>query len=244
MKTTKAEKFFWMLILVLIIMAILSDRPIVSVITIVICTIPINPLILNKIQRKIDGSKFDFTYLLKFLLPFFVFIFVIYLGFAFSGLLVKNPNDLYRKVEDIEASITVLMYLAFIAVLFFYKNEDKKRKYVIFGVFYIFCTALTFFSESMVDIIISFLNKISVDYISFESCRMLYSTVLNPIKEAILTYIVFDVIFDEKDDKKKENKVNGTNSDSVESTLLKQFSVDVLDEQTLKTEKYKIIVQK
>lgn len=50
---------------------------------------------------------------------------------------------------------------------------------------------------------------------------MLYFNVLTPIKEAILTYIIFDVVFE-----KKEKKI---------------FSVDVIDKQSLKKENYEII---
>ena len=73
---------------------------------------------------------------------------------------------------------------------------------------------------------------------------MLYSYVLEPIKEAILTYIVLDVVFDEKDNRKKEEEVNEVESNPIEDIRTKEFSVDVLNEQTFKHEKYKIIVRK
>ena len=66
----------------------------------------------------------------------------------------------------------------------------------------------------------------------------------NQLKEAILTYIVLDVVFDEKDNRKKEEEVNEVESNPIEDIRTKEFSVDVLNEQTFKHEKYKIIVRK
>ena len=104
------------------------------------------------------------------------------------------------------------------------RDSDKSKKYIVFGVFYILCVALNFCSESMVNMIVSFLNRVSTQNICLESYEMLYFNVLTPIKEAILTYIIFDVVFE-----KKEKKI---------------FSVDVIDKQSLKKENYEIIVQK
>ena len=103
--------------------------------------------------------------------------------------------------------------LLFIVVLFFYRKNDKSKKYIVFGVFYILCVALNFCSESMVNMIVFFLNRVSTQNICLESYEMLYFNVLTPIKEAILTYIIFDVVFE-----KKEKKI---------------FSVDVIDKQSL-----------
>ena len=127
-------------------------------------------------------------------------------------------------MEDIKAFMSITMYLLFIVVLFFYRKNDKSKKYIVFGVFYILCVALNFCSESMVNMIVFFLNRVSTQNICLESYEMLYFNVLTPIKEAILTYIIFDVVFE-----KKEKKI---------------FSVDVIDKQSLKKENYEIIVQK
>ena len=76
-------------------------------------------------------------------------------------------------MEDIKAFMSITMYLLFIVVLFFYRKNDKSKKYIVFGVFYILCVALNFCSESMVNMIVSFLN----------------------------TYIIFDVVFEKKEKK-------------------------------------------
>ena len=210
-----AEIIFWIVNIVLIIMSFMTDRPLVSFVTTIICSTPMNPLLLNRIQRKIDGNKFDFWYLLKLILPFFTIMFVLYICAVFS---LKN-NAILRGMEDIKAFMSITMYL-----LFFYRKNDKSKKYIVFGVFYILCVALNFCSESMVNMIVSFLNRVSTQNICLESYEMLYFNVLTPIKEAILTYIIFDVVFE-----KKEKKI---------------FSVDVIDKQSLKKENYEIIVQK
>lgn len=215
-----AEIIFWIVNIVLIIMSFMTDRPLASFVTTIICSTPMNPLLLNRIQRKIDGNKFDFWYLLKLILPFFTIMFVLYICAVFS---LKN-NAILRGMEDIKAFMSITMYLLFIVVLFFYRKNDKSKKYIVFGVFYILCVALNFCSESMVNMIVSFLNRVSTQNICLESYEMLYFNVLTPIKEAILTNIIFDVVFE-----KKEKKI---------------FSVDVIDKQSLKKENYEIIVQK
>lgn len=242
MKRTIAEKFTWLLILVLIVMAIRSDTPVMSVITIILCTIPINPIILNALQRKIDGNRFDFISLLKWLFLFCGIVFALYIAFAIYGWDGQKTNVQYVEVEKLKAIIAIVMYFTYVLILFLYKNDDKSRKYTIFGIFYILCITFTFLSESMLNNVVSFLNKIFVDHVDVEILRMLYSTVLNPIKEAILTYIIFDVIFDEKREKESKNKKKGI--DSGERARTKQVSVEVLNEQTRKTEKYKINIKK
>ena len=57
-----AEIIFWIVNIVLIIMSFMTDRPLASFVTTIICSTPMNPLLLNRIQRKIDGNKFDFWY--------------------------------------------------------------------------------------------------------------------------------------------------------------------------------------
>lgn len=215
-----AEIIFWIVNIVLIIMAFMTDRPLASFVTTIICSTPMNPLLLNRIQRKIDGNKFDFWYLLKLMLPFFTIMFVVYVCAVFS----KKNNAILRGMEDVKAFMSITMYLLFIMVLFFYHKNDKSKKYIVFGVFYTLCITLNYCSESMVDMIVFFLNRISTQNICLESYEMLYCNVLTPIKEAILTYIIFEVVFE-----KKEKKM---------------FSVDVIDKQSLKKGNYEIIVRK
>ena len=143
-----AEIIFWIVNIVLIIMSFMTDRPLASFVTTIICSTPMNPLLLNRIQRKIDGNKFDFWYLLKLILPFFTIMFVLYICAVFS---LKNTAIL-RGMEDIKAFMSITMYLLFIVVLFFYRKNDKSKKYIVFGVFYILCVALNFCSESMVNV--------------------------------------------------------------------------------------------
>lgn len=155
--TLKLGAYFWIANIVLIIMSFMTDRLWESFVIIIICSTIMNPLLLNHIQRKIDGNKFDFWYLLKLILPFFTIIFVLYICAVFS---LKN-NAIIRGVEDIKAFMSIIMYVSFIVVLFFYRKNDKSKKYIVFGVFYILCVILNFCSESMVNMIVFFLNRIS-----------------------------------------------------------------------------------
>lgn len=118
-----AEIIFWVVNIVLIIMPFMTDRSLVSLVTTIICSILMNPLLLNCIQGKIDGNKFDFWYLLKLILPFFTIMFVLYICAVFS---LKN-NAILRGMEDIKAFMSITMYLLFIVVLFFIAKMIKVK---------------------------------------------------------------------------------------------------------------------
>ena len=118
-----AEIIFWIVNIVLIIMSFMTDRPLASFVTTIICSILMNPLLLNCIQGKIDGNKFDFWYLLKLILPFFTIMFVLYICAVFS---LKN-NAILRGMEDIKAFMSITMYLLFIVVLFFIAKMIKVK---------------------------------------------------------------------------------------------------------------------
>lgn len=48
-KRIMAEIIFWIVNIVLIIMSFMTDRPLASFVTMIICSTPMNPLLLNRI---------------------------------------------------------------------------------------------------------------------------------------------------------------------------------------------------
>ena len=121
--------------------------------------------------------------------------------------------------------LKICVYFIYMIVIDFVSAENKRKEYYIFGIIYIICLLISFIPSKYNTIIVRLLNVIfgyqHMDEITYE---FIIEAILMPIKEAVLTYIIFDVVFE-----KKEKKI---------------FSVDVIDKQSLKKENYEIIVQK
>lgn len=110
------------------------------------------------------------------------------------------------------------MYIIYLFFLFMTKDWNKVKKYKIFGFIYVLSIILGYMSENMTNDIIDFLNFIHITEspIDINVWELLVNGVLNPVKEAILTYIIFDTILKNEEtdkgeramtkDSKKENK--------------------------------------
>ena len=111
------------------------------------------------------------------------------------------------SVQNFESILKITVYITYIAVLFINQNADKKVKYIIFGIVYLFCVLLSFASQSINCIIVKFLNLFSDSDLDLEALELFVNNVLFPIREAILTYIIFDTIIGRKG-KEKDNMRN------------------------------------
>lgn len=187
---------FWGLSIVLMIFGIseISKKLMIEGILIIAYGIMINPYVLGRIVRKLGGQVMDFSYFLRLLLlgtGFFV---------AYS---IANVIFLQLRTEDItlenyEAIFKILVYIIYLIVLFMFQNHNKTQKYVIFGVFYSGCVLLSFSSETINSMIINMLNLVPQGNIDTESFKILVNDFFVPVKESILTYIIFDVIIEER----------------------------------------------
>ncbi len=98
--------------------------------------------------------------------------------------------------ENFDAILKICVFVTYFLIIYLCVSENKVINYTIFGVFYFFCIALSFFSTSLTNEFIKILNIIPDSNMDIESYGLLTKDFIVPIKEAILTYIIFDTVFD------------------------------------------------
>ena len=100
--------------------------------------------------------------------------------------------------------LKICVYFIYMIVIDFVSAENKRKEYYIFGIIYIICLLISFIPSKYNTIIVRLLNVIfgyqHMDEITYE---FIIEAILMPIKEAVLTYIIFDTV---KDNIKKEEK--------------------------------------
>ncbi|MBP3677976.1 MAG: hypothetical protein J6I97_06485 [Agathobacter sp.] len=187
---------FWGLSIALIVLGIseITKKLLIEGILVIAYGIMINPYVLERIARKIGGQVMDFSYLFRML--FLGTGFFVAYGIANVIFLQLSTED--TTLENYEAIFRILVYIIYLIVLFMFKNHDKTQKYVIFGIFYSGCVILSFSSEMINSMIIDMLNLVPQGNIDVESFQILVNDFFVPVKESILTYIIFDVIIEVK----------------------------------------------
>lgn len=162
-----------------------------------------NPIVIDFIFKKIGGKP-----------DYFYFVTVLYgsTGWFFACTLCIRFGDDYQN------GLKFLMYIIYLFFLFMTKDWNKVKKYKIFGFIYVLSIILGYMSENMTNDVIDFLNFIHIteSLIDINVWELLVNGVINPVKEAILTYIIFDTIIKNEEtdkgeqlmtkDSKKENK--------------------------------------
>lgn len=212
-------------------------------------------------------------------------VFAYSMFFQFSGKLIKNEDqkfNMYRELitslslpicliivilfikyfnvnneVDIKLLTQIIIYLDYTLILFLFKNEDKNKKYAIFGLFYIMCVILSYIKDYMscndCVILVNTLDKIS-DYDQIKNTLLFFiDAIVMPLKESVLTYIIFDTIFSNSDKSKKDieisdEKVNKEiceeNKINIQENKTEKFQVEVVDTATYEKYNYDIIIKK
>lgn len=116
-----------------------------------------------------------------------------------------NATD-SKSHENYIAISQVLVYVFYLLLLYELRNSPKKVKYISFGILYVFCTLLAYVSTGSLNAyVIEFSNKLLGTEWDEYSFYMLREACIEPIKEAVLTYIIFDT-YEWKSEKKKSDK--------------------------------------
>lgn len=151
----------------------------------------LNPIILDKLVKSIGVKTMDYSQSLEFSIIFLGAL----LAFGITAIIYlitsSQTADETASVQNFESILKITVYITYIAVLFINQNADKKVKYIIFGIVYLFCVLLSFASQSINCIIVKFLNLFSDSDLDLEALELFVNNVLFPIREAILTYSNF-----------------------------------------------------
>lgn len=155
-----------------------------------------NPFIHKFIEKRLSIEELDYSYMLKIIFIFFgtVIAYII-------AILIFNNTGIKKEADTLInfASIfKICVYLLYFLILVFTKSSDRFLKYIIFGIIYLVCAIFSFSSHAIDERVINILNWMLRDNIDLETYDILFNAFLTPIKEAILTYIIFDTVYEQK----------------------------------------------
>ena len=165
-----------------------------------------HPLVLRNLV-KIHDEKLLYYEAVGLLLIFCGTLLMMYLALIIYDVLDFDQTDItvQQALENYAAILKVFIFLFYFWLLFEFKSRNKKIKYWIFGLLYAGCVILSFVSTETINmILISSLNSVTKANMDSESYALFREGCLEPIKEAVLTYIIFDTVIPEES--KKFNK--------------------------------------
>lgn len=222
----------------------------VEAIGILVFAIIANPLCGDRIVSKTGAKEIDYSYILKVILTFAGFPF----AYVMAIIIFKKLN---LSIEDstffnFESILKICVYIFYLLLLFCCMNANKLKKYVVFGVFYFFCIILSFSTNIIHKYIIDMINLIPNGNMTKETYDVLISDCLVPIKEAILTHIIFDTVIKKnnkqdiyiKNDENEDIHEKIVHSNTLESSATSVYNISVLDNQNSVCKNYRIMVKK
>ena len=181
-------------------------------------TIIINPFVTDKISKKLGDTKSDYWYAVRMMLIFCGILVALIIAMPLYKYTNLSSND--GELKEFRSIIKISVYIVYIIVLFLWKNSDKYLKYLIFGSFYLLCIILSFCTDTLHGYIMETLNRLPDGNLDTMSYNILIDDCLVPIKEAILTYIIFDTVFGIK----KKNKVEDEGNVCKKADIVKKAS--------------------
>lgn len=241
---------FWALSIGMILFGIaniffINRSMILQSLILLIIGIVLNPKILDKIIKKVFKTETPYSFILIYLGVILVF-YSVYVLFIYINIENIDEEEGWKNFESI---LRIVMYIAYVGIIFLNKNGNKIAKYITFGVIYFICVILSFASLQVHYVIMNLLNIIFSSDLDFVAYEMLLNDVLTPIKEAILTYIIFDTIMgNEKGEKGKNedllDEISENNDKVKDNKIMQTFELEVFDGSNKEKIKYKIRIQK
>lgn len=171
-----------------------------------------NPFILDSFYDKNGVETIDYSYVVAVKMLFAIG--GVLIAFILAFLIFKHCNsesDINIAMQNFEAILKITVFIIYLIVLFMYKSANRFLKYIIFAIFYGICIILSFSSQSINEYIIYILNLLNDGGLDLESYKLLINDFMIPIKEAILTYIIFDTVIEYKKKSKIKRKQDVVN---------------------------------
>lgn len=224
----------------------MSAQNFINVLLILFLAIITNPYIIDRISKKVGVEVVDYLYACKMLLIFGGIV----IAFIISAVLfscTNNEIDEGVATQSFEAILKIAVYIVYLIVLLICKSADKFFKYIVFGIIYFISIILSFSSQSINENIIVFLNYLTESHLDLSSFEILINDLLIPVKEAILTYIIFDTIIENQNNKAKTVAQGEDKKEVEESTSYKDvhyYVVNVFDSDINKSSNYRMNIHK
>ncbi len=215
--------FFWINTIVFILFAIyeIVMSKYVESIVMFAWAIFLCPLFLDKVFKRV-GGKPDYFY-------FFTVL------FGSIGWFVATQISLKFGDESVKG-LQISMYIIYLIFLFMIKKVDKNIKYKVFGIWYGVFIALSFMPETLIQDIIRIMNMLFQEKFDKAVYDLLFVGFIEPIKEAILTYIIFDTIIENVSN-------NSENIKNVRVTTMKEVQQKKERENYILIENDKIVIE-
>lgn len=233
MKDTIAKFFVWIFISLIVLTAIycfLKGKWINGVICLILAFI-YSPSILDKIAKKLE-LKIDYFYIFRFILSILAVFLILFTLLILEYIMTNHGMSNQVILSRMIAICKCLVYVIYLAIIFLYNDTNKKRKYFIFGITYILCTLISYVPDTDYKVVINILNCIpNTQKLDEESYVLIIDGILMPIKEAFLTYIIFDTVISEKYVKRENVGESKENSKIVKNKRIFKKKSRRLDEE-------------
>lgn len=188
------------------------------------------------VQDKIFKGREKYFQEMKMILTFLGVIFCLIIVQVIvnqMGAQGREEADIFDKMEG---DLKILVYLLYFGVLFMYKYESQFLKYIIFGIIYMVCVVFSYIPSCDKSMVVSILNKLAHSQLNVESYNMLIDDILMPIRESILTYIIFDTVMH------KDNKETANKECEIEDKLLLENEMNNYENKNQRDSKYAALV--
>lgn len=190
-----------------------------------------SPFFLDKIAEKI-GFINDYCNIVRFIVTILFVFLILFILIVFINIMTNYGVSDEVISSRIMAICKCLAYLGYFAIIFLYKDTNKTRKYFVFGITYILCILISYIPNTDYNFIIKILNYLpTVKKLDQESYLLIIDGILMPIKEAFLTYIIFDTVISEKYVKKENVGESKENSEIVKNKSIFKKKSRRLDEE-------------
>lgn len=233
MKDTIAKFFVWIFISLIVLTAIycfLKGKWINGVICLILAFI-YSPSILDKIAKKLE-LKIDYFYIFRFILSILAVFLILFTLLILECIMTNHGVSNQVILSRMIAICKSLVYVIYLAIIFLYNDTNKKRKYFIFGITYILCTLISYVPDTDYKVVINILNCIpNTQKLDEESYVLIIDGILMPIKEAFLTFIIFDTVISEKYVKREKVGESKENSKIVKNKRIFKKKSRRLDEE-------------
>ena len=182
-------------------------------------------------------KKVDYGEEVKGIFLFLGGVIILFFALIVTKKMVAKKMDENIIFEQIEGFIKILMFVFYYIMLFMYQKGNKHSKYILFGTIYFFCIILSYIPLYDKEIAVSIINILPNNpQLELSILDFMFETIIQPIKEAILTYIIFDTVLPQnKIECKKEQdtyKQNFKSTEILKEDKKNEFKVSVNDNRT------------